>query len=232
MLISGLQPFTTIDYPEKLACILFTAGCNFRCAYCHNSEFVLPEKLKELRDSFIDHDAAMSFLHKRRGLLDAVVISGGEPTMMPDLLDWMHRIKEMGFLVKLDTNGTHPDIVRRAIDSGIVDYIAMDIKSPLSKYSELAQVDVKTEELEKSISIIKNAGIDYEFRSVLIKGFHTLEDIESMAKLAEGAKTYRLLEFRPAQTLCPAFALMNAFGEGEMRDIKGIVSEYVERVIA
>ncbi len=231
MLISGIQRFTVVDYPDKIACVLFTAGCNFRCGYCHNSEFVLPSKLKMLRGSFIDGDAALSFLEKRKGKLEAVVISGGEPTMMHDLLAWMETIKKMGFLLKLDTNGSHPEVLREALERGLVDYVAMDVKANAERYDELTGVRVNMDALRGSMRILKDSGIDYEFRSVLIKGFHTADDYVDMLRLVRGAKRYRLLRFRPENTLCPAFALHGAFSEPEMERFAEQARAVVKEVI-
>ncbi|PIR76985.1 MAG: anaerobic ribonucleoside-triphosphate reductase activating protein, partial [Candidatus Magasanikbacteria bacterium CG10_big_fil_rev_8_21_14_0_10_38_6] len=137
MVISGVQPFTLLDFPEKTACIIFTAGCNFRCGYCHNPEFVLPEKIQQIKTSFIDEETIYSFLQKRKGLLDGVVISGGEPTMMGDLPAFIRNIKELGFLVKLDTNGNRPLVLQHLLDEGLLDYVAMDVKTSLVNYADL-----------------------------------------------------------------------------------------------
>lgn len=231
MLISGIQRFTTIDFPGKIACVVFTAGCNLRCGYCHNSEFVLPEKLQKLVGGFVDTDAVMHFLEQRKERLEGVVISGGEPTMMPDLLDFMRSIKEQGYLVKLDTNGTHPEVIQGALEQGVVDYLAMDIKAPLGRYAELVGVAVSEEVILESIERIKESGVDYEFRSVLIKGFHSDEDIAHMRGLVAGSKRYRLLSFRPQNTLCPAFALHEAFSDDEMRGYQGAAGEVVDEVL-
>lgn len=231
MLISGIQKFTLIDFPEYTACILFTAGCNFRCGYCHNSEFVLPERLKHLREHFIDHSAVMKFLEERKGLLEGVVISGGEPTVMPDLLEWMSRIKAMGFKLKLDTNGTKPELVQEALKQNLLDYVAMDVKAPLHRYAELAGVHVNQEAIEETMRILKSSSIMYEFRSVLIKGFHTESDVHSMIRLVDGAKRYRFLKFRPGNTLCPAFSLFHPFSSQEMNDFITLANERVQEVI-
>ena len=231
MLISGIQKFTVTDFPDHTACILFTAGCNFRCGYCHNSEFVLPEKLKELRDSFIDHKAALSFLEARKGLLEGVVISGGEPTMMPDLLDWIRTIKSMGFKVKLDTNGTKPQLVQEALDKGLLDYVAMDIKAPMNRYEELAGVTVNHSALNATIDLLKGSSIAYEFRSVLIKGFHSIEDIHAMIDLASGANRYRFLRFRPDNTLCAAFTFYKHFSLVEMKEFISTANNTINEVI-
>jgi pyruvate formate lyase activating enzyme len=231
MQISGITPFTTIDFPETIACILFTAGCNFRCSYCHNSEFVLPEKLKELKDDFIHHEAVFQFLKERQGKLDGVVITGGEPTMHHNLLDWMERIQKMGFKVKLDSNGNKPEILKDALDRKIVDYIAMDIKCMPSRYEELAGKRADGDKIIESINILKEANIPVEFRTVAIEGFHKEEDFEEIRNLIKGASVYRLLKFRPGNTLCPSFALLKPFSNQKMKDEAEKFSSYVDKVI-
>ena len=232
MQISGIQPFTVVDYPDTIACILFTAGCNFRCGYCHNSEFVLPEKLKEISGDFIDHTAALNFLKTRIGKLDGVVISGGEPTMHHDLLDWIATIKEMGFKVKLDSNGSFPDVLQQALDRELLDYVAMDIKCAPSRYKELAGDRANAEAILKSIDILKNATIPVEFRTVAIKGFHKIRDFEEIRDLIKGAQRYRLLKFRPENTLCPAFELFHPFDDDATNEIIDLFAGKVDEIIA
>lgn len=259
MLISGIQKFTMLDYPGKTAAIIFTAGCTFRCGYCHNPEFVLPERLKEIKDTFIPEEAVFNFLDTRRGesspnplrcdgggsrtlasadrrppeggeragrglassvpLLDGVVISGGEPTVQPDLLPFIRKLKEGGFLVKLDTNGNRPETLKQAVEEGLLDYIAMDIKTSLPEYQALAGKLVSPERIKQSIDLIKNSGVEYEFRSTLIKECHSPEVLEAMKRLVAGAKRYYLQTFRPGHTLLPAFEKYHPFSEAEIRGI-------------
>lgn len=219
MLISGTQKLTILDYPEKTACIVFTPGCNFRCGYCHNPEFVLPEELDKIRSSFIPEDIFFSFLEKRRGLLDAVVISGGEPTLMPDLLEFMKKIKERGFAVKLDTNGNRPEVLEQAIDQGLVDYVAMDVKTSLSEYPALVGNLVNPEYIKKSVDLLKQGVVHYEFRTTLIQEIHSWNIFQDMTNLLSGARLLYLQTFRPACTLNPLFQEYHPFAQGTMEDI-------------
>ena len=231
MLISGIQPFTTVDFPDTIACILFTAGCNFRCGYCHNSEFVLPQKIAALKDDFLNHDAVMNFLKQRQGKLDGVVISGGEPTMHHELLDWMARIKELGFKVKLDSNGSFPEVLQEALDRQIVDYIAMDIKCAPRRYQELAGARAEANKIIKSTNILKNANIPIEFRTVAIKGFHKDKDFQEIAELISGAPRYRILKCRPENPLCPSFGFFKAFDASETDHIVSFFDSVGEVII-
>lgn len=228
MLISGIQPFTQLDFPGRLACIVFTAGCNLRCGYCHNPEFVLPEKIAKLKNSFVKEDALFTFLEKRKGLLDGVVISGGEPTLAPDLLSVMERIKNMGFLVKLDTNGMRPEVIEQALQQNLVDYIAMDVKTSLATYATVGCL--QSESIAQSIDMIKHSGVEYEFRSTLMKEIHTPEVLEEMAELLSGSSQLFLQQFRPGHTLDPSYAEYTSFSEIEMKMLAGNVFKLVENV--
>ncbi len=230
MLISGVQKFTMLDFPEQTACILFTPGCNFRCGYCHNPEFVIPEKIKQIRDTFIPEESFFAFLETRKELLDGVVISGGEPTLMPDLIWFMTRVKDMGFKVKLDTNGNRPEVIKEALEKKLVDFIAMDIKTSPSCYESLVGKQVNVENLKKSITLIMESGIDYEFRSTLIKEIHNQETLESMGKMIQGAKILHLQPFRPEHTLNPSFELKHPFSAQEMKDVAKVFSKFVQTV--
>jgi pyruvate formate lyase activating enzyme len=222
MLISGIQKCTILDFPGKIACIVFTPGCNFRCGYCHNPEFVLPEKIMKLHSTFIPESAIFNFFEKRKKFLDGVVISGGEPTLMPDLIDFMGKVKQLGFLVKLDTNGNRPEVVRKAITSGVVDYVAMDIKMNVARYAELVGKSVVSNNILESIELIKKSGVDYEFRSTLIKEIHSVSVLEEMAHLVEGARRVYLQTFRPENTLSPIFQTYHPFSGEEMQTIASI----------
>ncbi len=230
MLISGIEQFTLVDYPEKTACIIFTPGCNFRCGYCHNPEFVLPEKIIQLKNSFIPETAVFNFLNERRGFLDGVVISGGEPTIMPDLIPFMDTIKSLGYLVKLDTNGNRPDVLRQAVTSGVVDYVAMDIKTSLAEYPSLVGPAVNPEAIQKSIEFLKAGNLDYEFRCTLIKEIHPDHILEDMARLMDRAKQVFLQSFRSTITLKPSFKSFHAFSEQEMKVLAHTFLQYAQKV--
>ncbi len=220
MLISGIEKFSLIDFPDILSCIVFTPGCNFRCGFCHNAEFVLPECINKLKQSFIPEQVFFNFLEKRRNKLEGVVICGGEPTLMPDLPVFIEKIKKMGFLVKLDTNGHRPEILENLIDNQLLDYIAMDIKTSMDNYSKLTGVDISTENIKKSIEIIKNSGIEYEFRTTLIKEIHTNERLAKMLELIKGSKRMYFQKFLPKKTLNKRFSHYHSFNEEELKTIK------------
>lgn len=228
MLISGIQKFSVLDYPEKTSCIVFTPGCNFRCGYCHNAEFVLPEKIAQLRKHFIPESAFFHFLEQRKGLLDGVVVTGGEPTLMHDISSFISRIKSMDFLVKLDTNGSNPDILHGLISAGLLDYVAMDVKTSLEKYPELVGKTIRPELVGKSIAILKQANIDYEFRSTLIAEVHSDAVLHDMGILLNGSEKLFLQQFRPAQTLDPSFGTYHSFS---LDDLTQIANKYFNDVV-
>jgi pyruvate formate lyase activating enzyme len=230
MLISGIQKFSLLDFPEKTSCIIFTPGCNFRCGYCHNPEFVLPDKIQKLRNTFIPEKNILNFLAQRINLLDGVVISGGEPTLMPDLIPFIYKIKEMGFLVKLDTNGNRPEVIREIIAKKIVDYIAMDIKTSLTEYQNLVGKFVKPNNILESIRLLITNDIDYEFRSTLIKEIHSSNTLEVMSDMIGGAKKIYLQTFRPDHTLDEEFQNYHPFEKKEMDSIVLTFKKNVQEV--
>lgn len=230
MMFSGIQRFTVLDYPGKTACIVFTPGCNFRCGYCHNPEFVLPEQLKELEPDFIDEAAVLHFLEGRRGLLDGVVITGGEPTLHRSLSDFIRRVKALGFLVKLDTNGSLPEVLEPMLREGLVDYVAMDVKTSIERYPELTSSCVRPEAVKKSMALIRELAPDYEFRTTLIRECHDEETMKSIQALVRGAKRYRLQTYRPSVTLDPVFNQYRPFTSQEMRNMGEVFQSYVQSV--
>lgn len=204
MFIGGLQKTTLIDYPGKVACTVFLAGCNFRCPWCYSSELVLPEKIKKQKR--ISKQDFFKFLKSRKGLLDGVVICGGEPTINKDLFGFMKQIKKLGYLVKLDTNGSNPEILKKLIKQRLIDYVAMDVKTVLGKeYKRATGGRANLNNIRKSINLIKNSGIDYEFRTTIVPGIHSKENIIKMAKQIGPVKAYFLQGFRAEKTLDPKF---------------------------
>ncbi len=192
MRIDGLQKMTLLDFPGKVACTVFTGGCNFRCPFCHNA--LLVTELPENPDYTVDE--ILSFLKKRAGLLDGVAITGGEPLMNPDIADFIKQIRDLGYSVKLDTNGSYPDRLKSIVGEGLVDYVAMDIKNCKEKYAET--VGLKSYDLskiEESVDFLKTNAVDYEFRTTVVKEFHTVEDIRKAAEWIKGAKRYFLQNF-------------------------------------
>lgn len=191
MKIAGLQKFSLIDYPGKLSAVVFTQGCNFRCPFCHNPELVLPEQYGEL----LALPDLFKLFEKRRQQLDGIVITGGEPTLQNDLADFIRDIKKMDYLVKLDTNGSRPLVLNELLREKLVDYIAMDIKAPLEKYSAVCGVEVKLDDIRNSIEIIKNSGAPYMFRTTVVKRFLTIHDLLEIQNLAGDPSHYRLQNF-------------------------------------
>ncbi|MBP7811689.1 MAG: anaerobic ribonucleoside-triphosphate reductase activating protein [Candidatus Moranbacteria bacterium] len=227
MLLSGITKLTLLDYPGKTACIVFTAGCNFRCGYCHNPEFVLPERLKEIEKGFIPEDIFFRFLERRKNLLQGVVITGGEPTLHPDLEDFIVKIRALGYAVKLDTNGNRPDVLRRLIERGLVQYVAMDFKTSFVRYPSLSGLGADAEAVEKSFDLLKEGHVPYEFRTTLIREMHTEEVLQEMKQSLQGAARYYLQPFRNEIVLDPKFEAMSAFSESEMISL----SEYFTEVV-
>ncbi len=190
MKIGGFQKMTVLDYPGKVACTVFTHGCNLRCPFCHNARLVVRD------EDLIDENEILSYLNKRRGILDGVCISGGEPTLQSDLFDFMKKVKDLGMLIKLDTNGTCPDKLQYAIDNGLVDYVAMDIKNCREEYAKtcgLSKMDIS--KIEKSVEILMQSGIDYEFRTTVTKELHTPDDFAKIGQWIKGAKRYYIQSF-------------------------------------
>lgn len=205
MLISGVQPFTLLDYPDKVAAIIFTPGCNMRCRFCHNKEFVLPEEIKKMRPSFISEKTILNFLSTRKGKLDGLVISGGEPTIQPDLKQFIIKVRAMGFLVKLDTNGNLPHVLKDLVQEKLVDYVAMDVKTIPDRYKDLVGEMANPQMIQQSIDLLKEGTVTYEFRTTMIEGEHSENAVREMAKLLGGSEALYLQTFRPEVTLDPAF---------------------------
>lgn len=192
MIIHGFQKMTLLDFPNHVACTVFTAGCNFRCPFCHNASLVTG--ISE-QAPFSDNDV-FSLLEKRKGLLDGVAITGGEPLLQKDIEQFIAKVKEMGYLVKLDTNGSFPEKLKDLIDKGLVDYVAMDIKNCKEKYAATAGTDDSaTEKIDRSIKILLEGKVDYEFRTTVSAELHTTQDIEKAAEWIKGAKRYFLQVF-------------------------------------
>lgn len=192
MIVHGLTKLTVVDYPSKVACIIFTGGCNFRCPYCHNGGLVLhPEQYPA-----IDEDEIFSFLSRRKGILDAVVISGGEPTLQKDLPDFVRRVKALGYLVKLDTNGSNPAMLKALIGENLLDYVAMDIKNSLDRYGSTIGIDkYDTGAVEKSMDFLMSGVVEYEFRTTVTAQTHDEESFRSIASRCSKCGNYFLQNF-------------------------------------
>jgi pyruvate formate lyase activating enzyme len=190
MKIYGIEKFSMVDWDGKIVCTLFASGCNFRCPFCHNASLALAE------GNEIDQDEIFSFLEKRKGLLDGVCLSGGEPTLHHDIIDFATKIKAMGYKLKLDTNGTNPQAVQSLIENGLVDYIAMDVKNSPHKYATTVGASAMTlDNILQSVNIIKSSNIPHEFRTTIIKEFHTEDDMKYIANIVDGCDGYFLQHY-------------------------------------
>lgn len=227
MKIGGLQKISLIDYPGLIAAVIFLQGCNFRCPYCHNPELVD----LHLYQPCIGEKEILDFLNTRRGKLDAVTISGGEPTIQADLPSFVGKIKKMGFAVKLDTNGSRPDVIKGLLKTNLLDFIAMDIKAPLEKYAEVAGVPIDIARIRESITIILQAGIAHEFRTTIVKSQLTESDIMSIAALVSGAGRYALQKFVPLKTLNNMFLQEKSWPEEKLIQIKKRLEKQIPSVI-
>jgi pyruvate formate lyase activating enzyme len=224
MLIAGFEKNTLLDYPGKVASIIFTYGCNLRCPYCHNPELVIKPCDKK---NLFSEELIFDYLKKRKGLIDALVITGGEPTLQKDLVSFIQKAKDLDILVKLDTNGINDDIVKHIISLNIVDYWAMDIKYP-SEYLE--EYGIEAQKVENSIDMIMSSGKKYEFRTTYVKGIHDIDDAVSIGKMIEGANNYYIQNFRKGKTIDPKLNESNSFTPKELEEIKKKISPYVKKV--
>ena len=224
MLIGGFQKCSLIDYPGRVCSIIFTLGCNFRCPYCHNPELVYPK----LYPKPIPEKEILSFLARRKGKLDAVTITGGEPALQSDLADFILKVKKHGFLVKLDSNGSKPEVLENLINSKTVDYIAMDVKAPLQKYKTVTGSDIDPEKIRKSIELVMSSNTNYEFRTTVTKNELENTDILKIGELVKGARLLVLQKFVPSQKTSSD---MKKYSDQEMAKFQSMVSPYVQRCI-
>lgn len=242
MVIGGLQKFSLLDYPGHLAAIIFTQGCNFRCHFCYNPMLVRPPDDKSYASAPTDqkigaeakdHRLALSdlfvFLTARAGKLEGVVITGGEPTIHHDLPDFIRQIRALGFKVKLDTNGTNPDMLTGLISDRLVDYLAMDIKGSPARYNEVTGVEVNLEKVKKSAKIVIESGLPYEFRTTLVPGLVDKKDLKAMGELIRGARKWYLQHFKSDIDLVDAdFKGTAGFTEKELMEMRAAAAAYVE----
>ncbi len=216
MNIAGIQKLTLLDYPEKTACTIFTVGCNFRCPFCHNAELAVGEE-----QANVSEQEVLDYLISRRGKLDGLCITGGEPLLQTDILDFMAKVRSVGFLVKLDTNGSLYEKLKVIVDEKLCDYIAMDVKNVPEKYNVSAGCLTDNENVLKSIELLKNGGVDYEFRTTVVKELNDKSDFEKIAKLLSGAKRYFLQKFRDSERVMERG--FSAYSDEEMHEIQNIV---------
>ncbi len=223
-MISGIVKSSLIDYPGKIACTIFLSGCNFRCPYCHNGDLVNQSA------SIMSLIQLKQFLIDRVGLLEGVVISGGEPTLSPYIFEIAGMIKSMNLSVKLDTNGSRPEVLKRLITEKLVDYVAMDIKGVFSKYISATNVNQKLDNIKCSIQMIMNSTIDYEFRTTVVKEFHTINDFEYIGELINKAKRYCIQPYRYSNKQLVS-TRYHVHDKDELIQIKNILNRYVDEVI-
>lgn len=224
MRIHGLQKMTLLDYPGKVACTVFLGGCDFCCPFCHNSEILDAGAPAEMDDA-----ALLAFLEKRKGLLDGVAITGGEPLLRSDIFEFLSKVHALGYPVKLDTNGNHPKKLKELVSTGLVEYVAMDVKNSPARYAEtvgLASFDMTG--VRESIDFLLGGTVDYEFRTTVVQELHDEQSFEEIGKLIRGAKRYFLQSFTDRDTV--AFAGLHAPSEENLQQYAEIMTQYVESV--
>jgi pyruvate formate lyase activating enzyme len=227
MIIAGLQKTTLIDYPGKIACIVFLAGCNFRCPWCYSSELVLP--LKIAKQPRITDEELFSFLGKRQGMLNGVVICGGEPTINKELPRFIEKIKSLGYSVKLDTNGSNPKVLKDLVESNLIDYVAMDIKAPMDAkiYEDILNEGIKMSDIKESVQFLKNGKLDFEFRTTVVDTIHSREDFIKIADWIGGPNIkYYLQNFRGEKTIDPEFEKIKPLKDEFFKEVVKDISKF------
>ena len=221
MNIVGLQKLTLLDYPGRVACTVFLQGCNFNCPFCYNSSLI-----KSCKDNIISLDEFFNFLNSRKKVLDGVAITGGEPLLNPSIKEFIKQIKELNLLVKLDTNGSNPKLLKELINDNLLDYVAMDIKNSFKKYPMTCGAKVNIEDIKESISILLSSSIDYEFRTTIVKEFHEIEDFHEIGNIIKGAKNYFLQSYQEKDSVLNK--KLHPLSKNELQSCLNVVKEYVE----
>ena len=225
MRIDGFQKLTLLDYPGKVACTLFTAGCDFRCPFCHNADLVLPGQAP----GAIDEGEILDLLQKRRGVLDGVCVTGGEPLLHADLAPFLRKIKELGYAIKLDTNGAFPDHLRALVGAGLVDYVAMDIKNSPERYAGTAGVPgLDLRPIRASVDYLMSGAVPFEFRTTVTREFHDADAFRAIGAWIAGDEAYFLQQFQDSGNLLQEG--LHPFSEGEMAEFKSILQDFVPKV--
>lgn len=224
MKISGFQKLTLLDFPGRIACIIFTQGCNFKCSYCQNS-LLIPHDNEEL----IAEEEVLDYLEKRKKMLDGIVISGGEPTIQVGLVSFIKRVKEIGLQVKLDTNGSNPMVLKQLIDEGLVDYVAMDIKNVLDEYEEVTKCKVNIKNIQESMKILQKSKIEYEYRTTIIKNIHTMDKILNICKYLGKDQPIYLQNFEQSEYVLDK--KLESFSKDELKEIECEIKSKYPNVI-
>ena len=226
MKLAGLQKLTLLDFPGHVACTVFTAGCNLRCPFCHNSELVLPER----KPALMDEESFFSFLKKRTGILEGVCITGGEPLLQKDIADFMRRIKDLGFAVKLDTNGCFPAVLRELVEQKLVDFVAVDIKNSPEGYGKTVGIpNFDLTPVQESVSFLLSGAVEYEFRTTVVARFHDEQSFHEIGRWIAGAKRYALQEFKDSGDILE-HGLTSCTPE-QMERFRDIARQYVPNAI-
>ena len=227
-MICGLQKTTLLDFPGHVACTIFTGGCNFRCPYCQNGELVL----NPAAQPSLSVEEVMAFLKKRKGILEGVCITGGEPTLQSDLEDFVREVKNLGYLVKLDSNGYHPEALKRLVEQGVLDYVAMDIKASKANYARVTGVpNLDVTKIEESVAfLMSQRQIPFEFRTTVVRGLHTLEEFEEIGKWLKGAPALFLQCYQESSNVLDPSVNMAAFEKAELECMADLAKKYIARV--
>ncbi len=222
MLLKGLQKLTLLDYPGRMACTVFTGGCNFRCPFCHNASLVVPTRQDDYE---ISEDDFFAFLESRKNKLSGVCITGGEPTLMPDIARFIGRIKEMGFSVKLDTNGYRPEVLESLVESGLIDYVAMDIKTCAERYPTVAGVDIDIDKIKRSAAFLMKGKIPFEFRTTIVKELHGKDDMKKIGEWLAGDESFFLQGFIDSgDVICDG---LNGYDKKDLTDLLNVLKRYI-----
>lgn len=226
VVIKGFIQTSLIDYPGKIASIVFFPRCNFNCSFCFNPEMV--NNSEELRE--IKPEEIFDYIESQKKWIDGVCLTGGEPTLQEGLPEFISEIKKRGFLVKLDTNGTNPGMLKKLLDQKLLDYVAMDVKATLEKYERVAGCKVNLENIQKSIELIRNSGIEYEFRTTVVPDQLNKDDIKAIGEWLDGSKRYYLQQFRPEKTLDKSFRGKKQYTPDQMKELADLVKSNFEKV--